>query len=135
MASSYEAAARLNGEIRIYLETASQIDVHGVKAQLQYSSRIIYHRSARTRRGPSGFGAPPVNQTRSLIGDYEKHALNAPTLGLRGWSATLWATRERVQFRAVLAISRKVQCFKKSTRRSGPSSGGGLAPRARHFKK
>ncbi|MGB9455577.1 MAG: hypothetical protein WCB12_06020 [Bryobacteraceae bacterium] len=36
MASSYEAAARLNGEIRIYLETASQIDLHGVKSQLQY---------------------------------------------------------------------------------------------------
>jgi len=36
MAFPYEAAAKLNGEIRIYLETASQIDLPAVKAQLQY---------------------------------------------------------------------------------------------------
>jgi hypothetical protein len=36
MAFPYEEAAKLNGEIRIYLETASQIDLPAVKAQLQY---------------------------------------------------------------------------------------------------
>lgn len=50
MASSYESLAKLNGEIRIYLDTKSNVDVHGLKAQLKY--RYAYQREHLTATDP-----------------------------------------------------------------------------------
>jgi len=86
MASSYEAAAKLNGEIRIYLETASQIDLAGVKSQLQY--RYAFERPRRTPSDPwgSAFGDPRVIQSAADFANERTRVVEIFRTGL----ATSW---------------------------------------------
>lgn len=86
IASSYEAAAKLNGEIRIYLETASQIDVHRVKAQLQYW--YGFERPHRTPSDPWGcaFADPRVIQSPAEFANERKRVVEIIRTGL----ATSW---------------------------------------------